>query len=306
MLCHGGVHTLTGPAVIFLHGFPEIWYSWRHQMVALAAAGFHAIAPDWRGYGLSDQPPHPENATYMDLIADLLAILDLLHIPKAFVVGKDFGAMPAYLFALMHPERVSGVITLGIPYMLPSLRKHTNQHLPKGFYIRRWQEPGRAEADFGRFDVRTVIRNIYILFSGSELPIAGDDQEIMDLVHPSTVLPNWFSEEDLNVYASLYENSGFRFPLEVPYRCIKRSFKEADHSAATDLKVRVPALLVMGRRDYFLKFPGIEDYINSPLLKENVPDLKIVFMPEGTHFVQEQLPEEINQLIIDFLKKHTE
>ena len=80
------------------------------------------------------------------------------------------------------------------------------------------QEPGRAEADFGRFDVKTVIRNIYTLFSSSEIPVAGDDQEIMDLFNPSTPLPAWFSEEDLAVYASLYEKSGFRYALQVPYR----------------------------------------------------------------------------------------
>jgi len=80
------------------------------------------------------------------------------------------------------------------------------------------QEPGRAEADFGRFDVKSVIRNIYILFSKTEVPVAGDDQEIMDLFNPSTPLPPWFSEEDLTAYASLYEKSGFRFALQVPYR----------------------------------------------------------------------------------------
>ena len=81
-----------------------------------------------------------------------------------------------------------------------------------------FQEPGRAEADFGRFDVKTVIKNIYILFSGTKPPTAREDQEIMDLVDPSTPLPPWFSEEDLAVYASLYEKSGFRYPLQVPYR----------------------------------------------------------------------------------------
>ncbi|ERM95227.1 hypothetical protein AMTR_s00009p00267980 [Amborella trichopoda] len=167
------------------------------------------------------------------------------------------------------------------------------------------QEPGRAEADFGRLDVETVIRNIYILFSGSELPVASENEEIMDLVQPSTPLPNWFTEEDLSAYASLYKKSGFRFALQVPYRLFERSWKdEADHPMPTDLKVRVPAMLVMGNKDYVLKLPGMEDYINSALLKENVPDLEIVFMSEGTHFVQEQLPEQINELIISFIKKH--
>ncbi|KAH7859716.1 hypothetical protein Vadar_004641 [Vaccinium darrowii] len=208
----------TGPAVVFLHGFPEIWYSCRHQMVAVAGAGFRAIAPDYRGYGLSDQPPEPEKTTFRDLVDDLLAILDSFGISKAFLIGKDLGIRPAYHFALLYPGRVSGVITLGVPFLLTGPEAFPRELLPKGFYMLRWQEPGRAEKDFGRFDVKTVIKNIYILFSGSELPAAREDQEIMDMVDPSTPLPPWFSEEDLNNYAALYEKSGFRTALQVPYR----------------------------------------------------------------------------------------
>ncbi|KAL0362389.1 UNVERIFIED_CONTAM: AB hydrolase superfamily protein YfhM [Sesamum calycinum] len=210
-----------GPAVVFLHGFPEIWYSWRHQMTAVASAGFRAIAPDFRGYGLSEQPPQPEKTTFRDLVDDLLVMLDTLHIQK---------------------------------------------------------EPRRAEKDFGRFDVKTVVKNIYILFSGSELPTATDDQEIMDLVDESTPLPTWFTEEDLQMYASLYEKSGFRTALQVPYRSVN-----------------------YGEKDYSLKFGGFEDYIKSGTVKNYVPDLEIRFLPQGTHFVQEQYPDEVNQLLITFL-----
>ncbi|XP_077240217.1 epoxide hydrolase 2-like [Tasmannia lanceolata] len=289
-----------GPIVaVFLHGFPEIWYSWRYQMIAVANAGFRAIALDFRGYGLSQQPPEPEKASFMDLVLDLLAILDSLAIPKAFLIGKDFGVRPAYQFALLHPERVSGVITLGVPFVPPGPNSFHRRGLPEGFYVMRWQEPGRAEADFGRFDIKTVVRKIYILFSGSELQIAGKDQEIMDLVDPSTPLPHWFTEEDLTAYAALFEKSGFRLPLQVPYRSTMETL------SVTDPKVQVPALLVMGGKDYILKFPGMEDYVKSTKLKEYVPDLEITFLPEGTHFVQEQFPDQVNQLIIDFLNKHT-
>nr|ACG40667.1 epoxide hydrolase 2 [Zea mays] len=138
--------------VVFLHGFPEIWYSWRHQMRAVAAAGYRAIAPDCRGYGLSEQPPEHEEVSLDDLIADVLGILDALSVPKAFLVGKDFGAMPAYEFALQHPGRTLGVVCLGIPFNPAPMS--FDAIMPEGFYILRWREPGRAEADFGRFDVR--------------------------------------------------------------------------------------------------------------------------------------------------------
>ncbi|KAI6697363.1 hypothetical protein NL676_017482 [Syzygium grande] len=105
-----------GPkVVVFLHGFPEIWYTWRHQMIGVANAGYRTIAIDCRGYGLSDQPLDPEKGCYADLVEDVVTLLDALGIAKAFLVGKDFGAMPAYLVAVVKPERVCGVITLGIP-----------------------------------------------------------------------------------------------------------------------------------------------------------------------------------------------
>ncbi|KAL5581802.1 hypothetical protein UlMin_014244 [Ulmus minor] len=289
----------SGPkVVVFLHGFPEIWYTWRHQMVALASKGYRTIAFDFRGYGLSDQPPHPENATFQDLNDDVIGLLDALDIKKAFLVGKDFGALTAYLVPALHPERVSGVITLGIPFLLPGSSAVQNHLLPEGFYISRWQEPGRAEKDFGRFDVKTVIRNIYTLFSRSEIPIARSDQEIMDLFDPSTPLPPWLSDQDLSVYASLYEKSGFRFPLRVPYRSLTTDI------GITDPKVTAPVLLIMGEKDYCLKFPGFEDFIRSGAMKQFVPDLDITFVAEGSHFVHEQFPEQINELITNFLDKH--
>lgn len=146
--------------------------------------------------------------------------------------------------------------------------------------------PGRAELNFSRFDVKTVVRNIYIMFSGSEFQKVVDDQEIMDLVDPSTPLPPWFSEEDLAVYASLYEKSGFHFPMLVPYQKWKESSDVIANVA--ELEVQVPTLLIMGDKDYGLRFPGLEDYVKSGKVRDYVPDLEIAFLPEGTHFVQEQ------------------
>ncbi|XP_050204545.1 uncharacterized protein LOC126654655 [Mercurialis annua] len=285
--------------VLFLHGFPEIWYTWRHQLIAVATAGYRAIAFDFRGYGLSDQPSEPEKGTFMDLVDDVVALLDTLGITKVFIVAKDLGVIPGSIIAAVYTERLSGFITLGLPFMLPGPNIVPFHLIPNGFYAIRWQEPGRAEADFGRFDVKTVVRNVYILFSGSELPIAGDDQEIMDLVDPSTPLPPWFSEEDLAVYASLYENSGFRFPLRVPYRSMTID------SGISDPKVKCPAMLIMGEQDYVLKLPGMEDYIRNGQSQQIVPHLETVFLEEGNHFLHEKLPDQVNDLLISFLNKHS-
>ncbi|KAH9324738.1 hypothetical protein KI387_004916, partial [Taxus chinensis] len=287
------------PDVLLLHGFPEIWYSWRHQMIALANAGFHAIAPDFRGYGLFDQPSEIEKGAYADLVEDMAGLLDAFGIQKAFVVGKDFGAPIAYYLDLLHPDRVRGIITLGIPYWRPDGQVLQMDLFPKDFYIRHWQVPGRGLADFGRFDVKAVVRNIYTLFSGSELPVAEEGKEIMDLYDPTTPLPPWFTEDDLKMYSSLYEKSGFAFPLQVPYIAMARGRL----GEITDYTVKAPTLLIMGTKDYFLKFPGIEYYINSEMLKSDVPNLEIKFFPEGSHFVQEQFPEEVNNLLLAFLNK---
>ncbi|XP_052182343.1 uncharacterized protein LOC127794999 [Diospyros lotus] len=289
----------TGPkVVVFLHGFPEIWYSWRHQMIAIAGAGYRAIAPDYRGYGLSDPPPDHESISFLGFATDIVLLLDVLNIPKVFLVGKDFGAPLAYLVALLHPDRVSGVIALGVPFLPPRGPTH-HRGLPEGFYVSRWNEPGRAEADFGRFNAKTVVRNIYILFSKSEIPIAGEDQEIMDMVEPSIPLPHWFTEQDLATYGALYEKSGFQTALQVPYRTMHKA-----NNMPADPKIEAPSLLIMGEKDYVFKFPGMEDYIRGGEVKTYVPNLETVFLPEGTHFVQEQFPDQVNQLLLTFLGKH--
>ncbi|XP_051128327.1 uncharacterized protein LOC127249533 [Andrographis paniculata] len=290
----------SSPAVVFLHGFPEIWFSWRHQMLAVAEAGFRAIAPDYRGFGLSDPPPEPEKADFMDLINDLLALLNTLNLPKVVLIGKDFGASVVAIFTLLHRDRVSGFATLGVPFMPPRPPKH-QQRLPEGFYMSRWQEPGRAEADFGRFDAKTVVRKVYIMFSRSELPIANENQEIMDLVEASAPLPDWFSEDDLQVYGDLYEKSGFQTALQIPYRYRPAGAPQFDIG---EPKVELPTLLIMGEKDYAFKFPGTESYVRDGKVYEYVPNLEVKFIPEGSHFVQEQFPDEVNATILNFLKSH--
>nr|CAB3465790.1 unnamed protein product [Digitaria exilis] len=233
-------------------------------MVAAAAAGFRAIAPDLPGYGLSEPPSDLAQASWEGLVKDLLAVLDSLAISKVFLVAKDFGAKPAFDLALCYPDR----------------------------------EPGRAEADFGRFDVKRIMRTIYILFSRSEVPVSKQGQEIMDLADDSTPMPDWFSEEDLSVYTNLFEKSGFITALQIPYRT-----KPAKAEYAKP-RFKMPMFVIMGQKDYILKFPALKDYMSSEKLKDIAPDHEITYIPEGSHFVQEQFPELVNRLMIDFLCKH--
>ncbi|MBA0843208.1 hypothetical protein Goarm_000419 [Gossypium armourianum] len=169
----------------------------------------------------------------------------------------------------LHPHRVSTIILLGVPFLLPSLSPLQAQLplIPPGFYMLRWM-------------------------------VAVDDQEILDLVDSSTPLPTWLSEEDLVEYGSLYEKSGFRTALQVPYRTMMQSCR------LDDGKIRAPRLVIMGEQDYIMKFPGLEDYIRTSKVKEFAPNLDVTFLTQGHHFVQEQLPEEVNHFIISFLNKH--
>ncbi|KAI3680664.1 hypothetical protein L6452_35437 [Arctium lappa] len=268
-------------------------------MVAIAEAGFRVIAPDYRGYGLSDIPAEPEKTSFADLVTDIAIILQSLAISKVFVIAKDFGGMVAYIFAIFFPEKLAGIVTMGVPYMPPQALQQI-QTLPEGFYMRRWQEPGRAEADFGRFDAKTVVRSIYILFSESELPIADENQEIMDLVDPSASLPSWFTEEDLEIYAASYSKSGFLTGLQVPYRSLLERV-EPPNQDANNLRIETPALFITGDKDFFFNIPGMEEYLKSGV-KNYVPNLETIYISEGSHFVHEQFPEKVNQLLLNFLK----
>ncbi|MCO5609899.1 hypothetical protein L7F22_064134 [Adiantum nelumboides] len=245
----------SGPAVLLLHGFPEIWYSWRHQLVGLAEAGFHAIALDFRGYGLTHNTD-PSKNDWLDCVDDVIGVLDALHLDKVYVVAKDWGAFVAYHLGYAHSERILGLAVFGIPFFNPTSSSAIFERLPAGHYLMRWAVPGVPEADFRRFDVATVIKRIYILFCNREMPIAADNENTLDLVKSSDSLPDWMSEKDLQVYAELYENSGFGHPMEVPYRCFQRA--AAKLANCQNFTIPVPLLLVIGDQDYAVRIDGLE------------------------------------------------
>src|SRR6476469_5177029 len=156
-----------GPLVLLCHGFPESWYSWRHQIDALAAAGFHAVAPDMRGYGKSDRPEPIDQYTIFHLVGDLVGLLDALNSPTAIIVGHDWGAAIAWQAARLRPDRFRAVACLSVPYRPRSPVPPTSV-MPRTadaqFYQLYFQEPGVAEAEFER-DPRTTVRSM--LYGGS-------------------------------------------------------------------------------------------------------------------------------------------
>jgi epoxide hydrolase A/B len=295
----------SGPLVVMLHGFPESWYSWRHQLTALADAGFHAVAPDQRGYGHTDRPEHIDVYSMFHLVGDVIGLLDALGEERAVVIGHDWGAPVAWHTALFRPDRVRGVVGLSVPYRprtdrspLAVYRAVAGEH----FYQLYFQEPGVAEADLGR----NVARSIRGLLYGA----SGQNPTVPDMMvrPPNGLLGNvvvpehlgdWITDADLEFYVAEFQRTGFRGGLNW-YRNIDRNWELTAPWAGA--QVTVPALYVVGDRDVVYHFPG-----GGPKMLEAlprfVPNLKRSVVLEGCgHWTQQERTEEVNQLLREFLR----
>jgi pimeloyl-ACP methyl ester carboxylesterase len=224
----------TGPLVLLCHGFPESWYSWRHQIVALAAAGFHAVAPDMRGYGQTDRPESIDAYTLLHLVGDMVGVLDALGSETAVIVGHDWGAPVAWHAALMRPDRFRAVVGLSVPFR-PGGKVQPTTVMPRTaeamFYQLYFQAPGVAEADL-EADVRASMRDALLRLSGDMPPSPGSDGFSMVPLagglrarmsdHQSHALPPWLSTSELDFYVGEFSRTGFRGGLNW-YRNIDRS-----------------------------------------------------------------------------------
>jgi pimeloyl-ACP methyl ester carboxylesterase len=291
----------TGPLVVLLHGFPESWYSWRHQLTALADAGFHAVAPDQRGYGQTDRPEAIESYSMFNLVGD---IVGLIAEERAVVVGHDWGAPVAWHTALFRPDRVRGVVGLSVPYRqrperppLATMRRV----LGENFYQIYFQEPGVAEADLER-DVRATVR-VALYGASGENPtvpdmIVGPNQSFLGNVDVPDQLPAWITDADVDFYTAEFQRTGFRGGLNW-YRNNDRNWELTAPWAGA--QVTVPALYVVGDRDVVYHFPGAGPQMVSSLPKF-VPNLKQAVVLEGCgHWTQQERAEEVNRLLVEFL-----
>ena len=296
-----------GPLVLLLHGFPESWYSWRHQLTALAQAGYHAVAADQRGYGQTDRPAQIDKYTQLHLVGDIIGLVDALQEKQAVVVGHDWGAWIAWDAALMRPERMRGVVGLSVPYRPRgpvSMLSAARSVLGEGFYMAYFQQPGVAEAELER-DVRTTMRTLLYTASGDAptgraeaplvVPQAGGFLDIM--LDPQT-LPSWLTEQDLDYYTSQFERTGFSGGLNW-YRTIEKSWELL--AAWTGAPVLPPALYIAGERDAVVHFPGMQEAIAN--LQTFVPQLKeTLLLPGCGHWTQQERPLEVNAALIEFLQ----
>ena len=295
----------SGPLVLLCHGFPESWYSWRHQLKALAQAGFHAVAPDMRGYGGTDQPAQVERYTLLHLVGDMIALLDALGERTAVIAGHDWGAPVAWHAALMRPDRFRGIIALSVPYRPRGSVAPTSvmpQNSEASFYQLYFQPQGVAEAEL-EADPRLSIRKILCAGGSSTaassagvgmVPRSGGF--LSRMLDPDT-LPAWLSEADIDFYAQQFERSGFRGALNW-YRNIDRNWElMAPYAGAS---IGVPALYMAGDLDLVLAFPRMKEVIAD--LARFVPHLRGSVILQGCgHWTQQERPQEVNRAMIDFL-----
>jgi pimeloyl-ACP methyl ester carboxylesterase len=294
----------SGPLVVLLHGFPESWYSWRHQLSALADAGFHAVAPDQRGYGQTDRPEAIDAYSIFHLVGDVIGLIDALGERQAVVVGHDWGAPVAWNTALFRPDRVRGVVGLSVPHRprpdRPSLSIF-RALLGPNFYQLYFQEPGIAEADLGR-NVHRSIRGILYGASGNS-PTVSDlmvhpPHGFLGNVHPPDQLGDWITEADIDFYTAEFQRTGFRGGLNW-YRNLDRNWELTAPWAGA--QVTVPALYVVGDRDPVFHFPGAGPQMVEALPRF-VPNLKQSVVLKGCgHWTQQERAGEVNRLLLEFL-----
>jgi len=303
----------TGPMVVLCHGFPEFWYSWRHQLAALAGAGYRAVAPDMRGFGQTDRPDAIDSYTTLHHVGDMVGLLDALGAETAVIAGHDLGGPVAWQAALQRPDRFRAVVGLSVLYRpRGSVRPTTT--MPQTdealYYQLYFQTPGVAEAELER-DVRASIRrNLYSL-SGDAPPGPATiaDPATVGMV-PRTggfltrtvdpkALPSWLTEADLDAYTHEFARTGFRGGLNW-YRNFDRNWELLAPFAGA--RVSVPALYVVGDRDLVMHFSGMDQLL--PNLRRFVPQLRNTVVLSGCgHWTQQERPEEVNAAMLAFLRE---
>lgn len=295
----------SGPLLVLVHGWPESWYSWRHQIDPLVAAGYRVAAPDVRGYGGSDKPDAIEAYDMISLTDDVLSVIDALAgSEQAILIGHDWGAPIVWTTAIRHAPRVRAVIGMSVPHLgrgtRSALEVYKHIYKDKFFYQLYFQTPGVAEAEL-EADLHKTLRLTYYNASGaSDVPRfqKKPDAKFLDGMIDPVSLPAWLTEQDLDYYVEQFRQSGFRGPLN-RYRNHQRDFELLPE--LSERKIEQPALYIAGERDPVLRFmPGV-NLLN--LMDKWYTDLRgKVLIPGAGHWVQQEKPSETNQAVLSFLQ----
>lgn len=304
MIATNGVRLCTvvegdGPLVVLLHGWPQCWYLWRHQIDPLKQAGYRVAVPDQRGVGGSDCPPGVEDYNILALSADVAGLLDALGDEKAYLVGHDWGCIIAWYVALLYPHRFHGVVGMSVPYTGPKGDQFID---PPGrdeefWYIRYFQAPGVAEAEF-EADIAATVATLYS--EPGEGGVTGKrprDARFFDTSRPIPgKRPEWLTDEDLAYYTEQFQRSGFRGGLNY-YRnfgtiaTLTPWLREA--------KIHIPAFFIAGDRDPVLQF--FPDFVDAQ--DPWFDDLREkILIPNAGHWLQQEQPVATTEALLRCLK----
>ncbi len=290
------------PVVVLAHGFPELAYSWRHQIPVLADAGYHVLAPDQRGYGGSSRPDAIDAYNIHELTADIVGLLDDVGAERAVWVGHDWGAIMVWNAPLLHPDRVAAVAALSVP-VVPRAKVPPTQALRRTFgenffYMLYFQEPGVADAELNGDPARAMRR----LMGGEpalddksaalRMLAPGPDGFIDRLAEPDG-LPDWISQDELDHYISEFSRTGFTGGLNW-YRNFDRNWETTPELAGA--KISVPCLFIGGSADPVLSFTRRDraaQVITGPYRE--------VMIDGAGHWLQQERPDEVNAHLLGFL-----
>lgn len=295
-----------GPLVLFIHGFPELSVSWRAQVEAFADAGFHAVAPDMRGYGGTDKPAEVGGYSMLNLVGDMVDLVRALGATRCLVVGHDWGAPVAWHCALMRPDMFTAVAGLSVPFQprrpggppIAALRAITKRAGLGEIYITQFQNPD-AHLVFER-DVAAGLRKGFYAYDGAtptERQSTGfhpEGENFLSLVPDDATLPPWMSEAHFAEYVAAFTAGGFSGPVNW-YRNIDRNW--ADTAFLQDRRIDQPSLFIVGERDPVRHYAGQHE----AGLKDWLTDLRGQHvLPGAGHWLQQERADDVNRLLLDF------